>query len=183
MKALGYALTWLGFLAAAFVSVARVEGVGWASFAVALGVGVAGVALVRWRIYREASHEDKLVADVAVLADSLRGALTAVTAIDADKTKLSVYDLHHRIDGEVRDHLTTFAEARESIAFRFGLAAYGEVMTHFASGERHLNRVWSASTDGYVDEAHDYLGRAREQLEAALGVFRRLGGPQPEPPT
>jgi hypothetical protein len=143
--------------------------VGWASFAVALGVGVAGVALVRWRIYREASHEDKLVADVAVLADSLRGALTAVTAIDADKTKLSVYDLHHRIDGEVRDHLTTFAEARESIAFR--------------SGERHLNRVWSASTDGYVDEAHDYLGRAREQLEAALGVFRRLGGPQPEPPT
>ncbi|HMB54361.1 MAG TPA: hypothetical protein VKU40_13665, partial [Thermoanaerobaculia bacterium] len=70
--------------------------------------------------------------------------------------------------------LAAFAEARESIAYRYGLAAYGEVMSHFASGERYLNRVWSASTDGYIDEAHDYLVRAKEQFEEALGVFRGL---------
>jgi len=175
MKAIGYALTWLGFLAAAYVSVDRVEGVDWVNFWFALGVGVAGVALVRWRMYAEASHEDKLVADVAVLGQSLERAVAAVEAIDAEKQKVSVYDLRHRIDEEVRDDLAVFAEARESIAYRFGLAAYGEVMTHFASGERYLNRVWSASTDGYVDEAHDYLGRAKGQLEEALGAFRRLG--------
>lgn len=175
MKAIGYALTWLGFLAAAFVSVAREEGVDWVQFWICLGVGILGVALVRWRMYAEASHEDKLVADVAVLGKSLEKAVAEVTAIEADKEKTSVYDLRHRIDREVRGHLAAFVEARESIAYRFGLAAYGEVMSHFASGERYLNRVWSASTDGYVDEAHEYLGRAREQLEEALGAFRGLG--------
>jgi len=174
MKAIGYVLTWLGFLAAAYVSVAQIEGIDWPRFALCLGFGIAGVALVRWRMYAEASHEDKLVADVEVLGASLERATAAVAALDNEKAGINVYDLRHRIDDDVRNDLAAFAEARESIAYRYGLAAYGEVMSHFASGERYLNRVWSASTDGYIDEAHDYLVRAKEQFEEALGVFRGL---------
>ena len=174
MKAIGYAITWLGFLAAAYVSVSQVEGMDWTRFWICLGFGIAGVALVRWRMYAEASHEDKLVADVEVLGASLERATAAVAALDNEKTEVNVYDLRHRIDDDVRNDLAAFAEARESIAYRYGLAAYGEVMSHFASGERYLNRVWSASTDGYIDEAHDYLVRAKEQFEEALGVFRGL---------
>ena len=37
-------------------------------------------------------------------------------------------------------------------------------MSAFAAGERYLNRVWSASADGYVDEAREYIERAREQF-------------------
>ena len=66
------------------------------------------------------------------------------------------------------DDLNTFIEARESIAHSHGLAAYAEVMNCFAAGERYLNRVWSASADGYVDEINDYLDRAREQFAAGL---------------
>jgi hypothetical protein len=47
-------------------------------------------------------------------------------------------------------------------------------MNSFAAGERNLNRVWSASTDGYIDEAHDYIALAREQMVEALEKFRAL---------
>ena len=40
-------------------------------------------------------------------------------------------------------------------------------MSDFAAGERYLNRVWSASADGYADEAMDYIDRARQQFEEA----------------
>jgi hypothetical protein len=40
-------------------------------------------------------------------------------------------------------------------------------MNHFAAGERYLNRVWSASVDGYVDECRAYIGHAREQFHVA----------------
>ena len=47
-------------------------------------------------------------------------------------------------------------------------------MNPFAAGERYLNRVWSASTDGYIDEAHTYVDKAREQFELALEILRGL---------
>ena len=68
--------------------------------------------------------------------------------------------------------LTVFVDNRESISHAFGLQAYANVMTHFAAGERYLNRCWSASTDGYVDEIHDYLSRARQQFGQALELLR-----------
>jgi hypothetical protein len=65
-------------------------------------------------------------------------------------------------------------EARKSIAHRFGLQAYADVMNPFAAGERYINRVWSASTDGYIDEAHTYLDMAREQFDEAGRVLARV---------
>ncbi len=46
----------------------------------------------------------------------------------------------------------------------FGIQNYADVMSNFAAGERYINRVWSASTDGYVDEVRMYLERARAQF-------------------
>jgi len=72
-----------------------------------------------------------------------------------------------------------FVDARESIAHRYGLAAYGDVMTRFAAGERYLNRVWSASADGYIDEVNEYLEKAKDQFTDSLDLIRRLrGNPQ-----
>ena len=33
-------------------------------------------------------------------------------------------------------------------------------MSSFAAGERYINRVWSASADGYIEEAATYLKKA-----------------------
>ena len=56
----------------------------------------------------------------------------------------------------------------------FGMQNYADVMSHFAAGERYINRVWSASTDGYVDEVRTYLERARDQFIEGNRHFQEL---------
>lgn len=56
----------------------------------------------------------------------------------------------------------------------FGLQSNADVMSAFAAGERYINRVWSASTDGYVDEVRNYLNRATEQFREAWALFADL---------
>ena len=63
------------------------------------------------------------------------------------------------------------ADARESMQHAFGIQAYADIMSAFAAGERYLNRVWSASADGYVDEVNAYLHKASEQFNEALELF------------
>jgi hypothetical protein len=75
--------------------------------------------------------------------------------------------LRDRIDTGLRPDLIRFADARESMVHLFGLQTYADIMTHFAAGERYINRVWSASADGYDEEAARYLGRAEEQFADA----------------
>jgi hypothetical protein len=67
----------------------------------------------------------------------------------------------------LRDDLRRFADARESLIHLFGLQAYANVMSDFAAGERYVNRIWSASADGYDGEARNYLGKAAAQFRAA----------------
>ena len=54
------------------------------------------------------------------------------------------------------------------------LQAYAEVMNEFAAGERYLNRVWSASVDGYIDEIKTYMGKARVQFERTQEILAKL---------
>jgi len=56
----------------------------------------------------------------------------------------------------------------------FGLQSYADVMSAFAAGERYINRVWSASTVGYVDEVRSYLERATQQFREARSLFDNL---------
>ena len=45
----------------------------------------------------------------------------------------------------------------------------------FAAGERYLNRVWSSSIDGWIDEVRLYLGHARDQFRLALDKLIAAG--------
>ena len=94
--------------------------------------------------------------------------------MNAGKDELPVYEARFEIDKKFRDDLTNFADARESMIHVFGIQNYADVMSGFAAGERYLNRVWSASTDGYVDEVRQYLGRALDQFHEANDHFNRL---------
>lgn len=174
MKGLGYAVITAGFLVASFFAVRSPEGVPATSFLVGLGIGVLGVVLVRLALRQEATHEERLASNIETLEASLVSLVDKAEALDREKGGIDVYELRHVIDDRFPVDLDAFVQARESIAHSFGLQAYADVMSHFAAGERHLNRVWSASTDGYVDEAHTYIGLAKEQLGEALRLFREL---------
>lgn len=174
MRHVGYLLVTLGFLAGAYLAVRQEEGVAPLSFLLALAIGAVGVALVHVALHRESHHEERLSSNLEVLDTSLGRLAEKARALDAEKESIDVYDLRHRIDEEFPEDLAAFVGARESLGHRFGLQAYADVMNPFSAGERYINRVWSSSTDGYIDEAHTYIGKAREQFEEALAELRQL---------
>ena len=139
-----------------------------------LAMGVFGIALVRRAMHGEATDEVRISANIQTLESSLERITSEARAFANSKADHDVYEMRHYIDRTFRVDLMAFADARESIAHSYGLQAYSEVMSRFAAGERYLNRVWSASTDGYVDEANRYIDRAADQFEDALATFEAV---------
>ncbi len=180
MRRFGFLLVTLGFLGGALASVLHEDTVRWEWFAAATLVGFAGVVLVRISRKLETRDVGRLTSSMQAIEQSLGRIAENMTRLNADKHAIDPYDVRHRIEELFADDLNTFIEARESIAHSYGLAAYADVMNCFAAGERYLNRVWSASADGYVDEINDYLDRAKEQFATSLDkVLRLQAGPRP----
>jgi hypothetical protein len=178
MRALGYLLITAGFLVGAYFAVRTPVGLDLGPFLLGLAIGAVGIVLVRRDLRQAATHAGRLSSDLSTLEASLERIVENVRVLDRDFDReggsIDVYDLRHRIDERFPGDLARFVEARQSLAHRYGLQSYADVMNPFSAGERYLNRVWSTSTDGYIDEAHEYLGRSHEQFEDALAVVRRL---------
>jgi hypothetical protein len=174
MKSIGFILVTVGFIAAALASVVDENVVRWLWYIPALGLGAAGVVLIKMEHSRHSKTEHHVASRIETVDSSLERIATNITKLDADKHSINTYDVRHRIDELFIDDIDSFVDARESIAHRYGLSAYGEVMSTFAAGERYLNRVWSASADGYIDEVNTYLEKAREQFSESLNKIRQL---------
>ena len=174
MKNLGYLLITAGFLIGALVSVLDEEIVRWGLYAVALAVGVAGIIIVRTVTHRQAREGGKLARGMKDIDASLGRIVANIQQLNSQKAALHPYDVRMRLDELFPDDINTFVEARESISHVYGLQAYADVMNYFTAGERYLNRVWSASADGYVDEIEEYLERSEVQFEGAWEQVRLL---------
>ena len=179
MKLIGFLMVTVGFIVASLAAVVDVELVRWAWYIPALAVGGAGVGLIRLTYARQTTTEHHVAANIETVESSLAKIAANIKQLNDEKYSIETHEMRHRIDVLFVDDLEEFVDARESIAHRYGLAAYGEVMTRFAAGERYLNRVWSASADGYIDEVNEYLEKARDQFTESLDLIRRLpGNPQ-----
>jgi hypothetical protein len=178
LMAIGYLLITVGFLIGAVAATSDAEAVYWNYFAVGLGVGIAGVVVARVALKHRTHGGGRLTANIQTIEASLRRIVENLTTLDAEKHTLDTYDVRRRIDELFLEDLATFVIGRESIAHAHGLAAYGEIMSSFAAGERYLNRVWSASADGYIDEVNEYLEKAKDQFNESLTLFRRLHDPR-----
>jgi len=174
MKNFGYLLITIGFLGGALASVTDEEKVEWGYFAGAVALGVAGVAVVRTSEKQVSTSEGKLVANIETVEGALGSIVENMTRLSEERESIGTYDVRHRIDEVFVADLAKFVDARESIGHLYGLSAYGDVMSSFAAGERYLNRVWSASADGYIDEVNSYIDKAREQFVDSLDKIREL---------
>ena len=174
MRHFGYLLITVGFLGGSFEVVRQVEGVNAASFLVWLGIGIVGVVVAQRARKAEATDVEVITTNVRAIESSLEVLTAEAKKLNAEKSEINVYDLRHRIDAAFMADLVKFVDARESIAHSYGLKAYAEVMNRFAAGERSLNRVWSASTDGYIDETSNYLEKAATHFEDALTTFQTI---------
>ena len=178
MKKIGYLLITVGFLGGAILSVSdELKIVSWSWFILALLVGAGGVLAVRLATIRVSRSEGIMDANLQSVVSSLENVVRNFGQLSQEQDTLNVYEFRHRIDALFPADLNTFAESREVIAQAHGLQAYADVMSIFAAGERYLNRVWSASADGYIDEVTTYVEKAATQFTEAYAKLQELGEP------
>ena len=173
-RVVGHVLLWLGFLAGAFVAVRSVEveaapwsTISWPAYGLAIFVATAGVVVLRATktavgvaLAEEAKAIDQLEAILARLQST-------VEQWSSQSDEINVYEFHGMIDETLAEDLGQFADLRETMIPEFGLDHYARIMTEFALAERTLNRTWSASADGYIDEVRTCLARAAAHLTTA----------------
>lgn len=178
MKVAAYLMLVGGFLAAAFWSVTDERQVVWPVYGAALLVGVAGVVTMRRLSRHELRSEALLSRQREHIDESIAKVVAGLERMVSGADPVPPWELRFEIDRRFRDELARFADARGSLAHIYGLSVYADIMSAFAAGERYLNRVWSASADGYMDEAVSYLARALEQFQEAAGKLgkARAGG-------
>ncbi len=167
MKQIGYLLLAGGFVAAAYATALDTVATNWNLFVPAALAGMAGVFSIKRHERGEARSEQVLTANRAELNESLGNIVSNLEQMNEAGDAISTEDLRAEVDSRLRDDLRRFADARESMVHLFGLQAYANVMSDFAAGERYVNRVWSASADGYDGEARRFLGKAEAQFRAA----------------
>lgn len=174
IKTLTLLLIMVSFLAGAFVCVLDPTQVNWRWYVPILLVGVVSLFIYRKAHHGEARASHRLSGNLQILETSLTNILQNLESLNAGSGNLPVYEARFEIDRLLREDLSNFANARESMQHIFGLQGYADVMSAFAAGERYINRVWSASTDGYVDEVRSYLDRATRQFRDAKLLFVEL---------
>lgn len=166
MKNIGYILLAAGFLAGAYATALDVQDVNWMLFAGAAVAAIAGLAISKSQASAHARSDEVLEVNRGELRESLQNIVSDLGEIVSDGATKGA-DLRDRIDLKLRDDLRRFADARSSMVHLFGLQTYADIMSSFAAGERYINRVWSASADGYDGEAATYLEKAANQFADA----------------
>ena len=166
MKNFGYFLVAVGFLGGAFATTLDVQNVSWTLFGTTAAIAVLGLVMYKQQVGALARSEEVLELNRVELRESIANVVNDLRDInEGELTQGAV--LRDRIDLKLRDDLRRFADARQSMVHLFGLQTYADIMSNFAAGERYINRVWSASADGYDEEASVYLKKAAGQFDAA----------------
>jgi hypothetical protein len=166
LRPAGWILFGAGLAASAFFSVEHREIVNWQHYALGIAAALAGALILRLTTDRSAGL---LILDIQIIRSSLTMLSAKLKNLDTTKREqLGMDGLRDFIDRHLTGDRERFLGARETLIFLHGLRTYGQVMDAFAAGERALNRAWSALADGYRDEAHGCLDRARDKFAHAL---------------
>lgn len=185
LRIAGQILLWFGFLAGCWVAVQRTEVAGqpwatveWLPYICALVIGVVGAVAIRVSQKQAASETTRLGDDLQVLNRSIQSLCTKMTDLIKQRSTLHVYAVRHVIDRTLRDDIADFVDARETLIHTFSMQDYADAMTDFAIAERYVNRAWSASADGYIDEVWTCLPLAAERFTAVAQQLQQLSDTQ-----
>ncbi len=139
-------------------------------FALAVIAMVSGVALKRSDRAGSGSADDE-TSDIGLLKRHLRELSTVVDGLAERADELADQEISSALDPLFTDRCIPFVEGRQAIAIRHGIGTFTEVLSAFSSGERWLNRAWSAAVDRNVEEARLSLREAAPKLRDALAAL------------
>ena len=174
MKLFAYILIGAGFISGALVSVLQDVEVNWLYYALSLAAGIVGIVQLRVLDRREKHSEETLAYNLQTLEEAIDHIVKHARQLDDNKQDINPYDMRYEIDKYFPDAINEFVASRESISHAHGLQKYADIMNNFAAGERYLNRVWSASVDGYIHEVNNYINKARAQFETTQKMVHDL---------
>lgn len=166
MKKIAYLLLVAGFLVGAYATALDVDDVNWLLFMIAAAAAVAGVIVAKRADHALATAGDVLETNRNELNESISNIVRDLREMTEGEMAQGE-QLRDWIDLKLRPDLRRFVEARGSMVHLYSLQTYADIMSEFAAGERYINRVWSASADGYREEAESYLHRAAQQFSDA----------------
>lgn len=146
----------------------------WLWYGLSIAVGVAGVFCLRSSSKAAEEDTSRVDEEYTILTNSMDLLHERVGRLKNDLKNMRPGDVVAFIDSECSEAFSDFADARNALIQKFGLQGFADVMTQFASGERFVNRAWSASADGYMNEAQDCLDRAHAHLVKAVGLIKEL---------
>lgn len=176
MKTVAILLITIGFVLGAVFAVLSVETVDWLPYGISVFLGFAGIVLLRRMQHAGASDEHHVAGNIDTLQTSLDNICRNLDELVGRRQDVPPHEFRFEIDRQFRTDLMNFADSRESMQHAFGLQAYADVMSAFAAGERYINRVWTASADGYIDEVMAYLDKAQRQFVEAREAFMAQRG-------
>ena len=118
----------------------------------------------------DASNPFALLADVQSPLDELL----------ADVGEFETHEICDRVDDILAKYVLPFAEVRRGVIDRLGMEKGAEILVVVAYGERMLNRVWSAASDGHLPEAMSVLPDAIAAFNEAAELAKSSNA-LPEP--
>lgn len=161
----------------------------WALFAF---VGAVGAALWRYGVKQEAKAGLENVSDEENPFALLARLLPPARKLGDDLPLLNEDEVTKRIDELLDNYVLPLAVVRQKVIDRLGMKSGSEILVVLAYGERMLNRVWSAASDGHLPEAQacypDALGAleegnrlAKAALSSTYSGGTGTGGPSGAP--
>ena len=141
--------------------------INWPWYLISAGVAIAGVVMLYVSKSSEGQQTEKTKTNLKEIKSSLDRLLANIAKLQDSQDKMPPSKITKYIDDVLAEDFRVFAEGRDSITAEHGLSVFAEVMTHFAAGERAINRAWSAAADGYVDETATCIERAENMLISA----------------
>ncbi len=145
----------------------------WLWYGLSMALGLAGVALLRSTAKSADQDSGRVEAEYSTITNSLAELNERVAKLGGSLDTMKPAEVVQYIDDRCAEPFADFADARNALVQRFGLQAFAEIMTQFASAERFVNRAWSASADGYMNEARDCVTRATTHLKEASSLLNK----------
>jgi len=167
MRNLGLLLLFGAFVVGAYLTALDPLEIQWNWFLPVIGLGTLGLYLIRRDRHGTSRTAHVLAGNQSELSQSISAIVEKLDPIRSEFNPRNLEPVRQAIDKRLRGEINRFVQARESMIHLYGLQAYADVMSDFAAGERYLNRVWSASTDGYAGEVRTYLDKAADQFSRA----------------